>query len=229
MGHADRPVPRTGHPELDLAIDRRRVGTSRVAIARRVSAEESDLVAAVDERRRRSVDHDESQAPPHVTRGCHEDVRRAELGRAESGEPAADGLVTRAIAVLDTNDFVDPHILRAAFRHDDDRVGRDVLREGRFRTLRFPMGVRTTARLDELRDGTNGPTDDRSRTSAAVASSSRCWPWAFGCSAAAGSSASPTPGSERPGETRRNMRGTADASPVAIPVPVERYFAWTTF
>lgn len=111
----------------------------------------------MDELRSRSVNYDESQAPPHVTRGWHEDVWRAELGREEPGEPAADGLVTRAIALLDAYDFVDPHILRAAFRHDDDLVGRDMLLEGRFLNLRFAMGVRITARLDELRDGADGP------------------------------------------------------------------------
>lgn len=111
----------------------------------------------MEDLRGRPVNYDTTQAPPQVTRGWHEDVWRTELGREEPGEPTADGLVARATALIDAYEFADPRLLQAAFRPSDDVVGRDMLLEGRFLNLRFPMGVRITAGFDELRDGADGP------------------------------------------------------------------------
>ncbi len=79
-----------------------------------------------------------------------------ELGTEPPGEPVPDGVAARALALVDGYEFADPRILRAAFRHPDELVGRDMLLEGRFLLLRFPIGVRITSQLDELRRGAGG-------------------------------------------------------------------------
>ncbi len=116
-----------------------------------------DLPAVVDELATRSVNYDERAAPPYVTDGWHQDTWGLELGREEPGEPVPGGLVDTADALVNGYEFTDPAILRAVFRHPGDLVGRDMLLEGRFLVLRFLIGVRITAELDELRDGPDGP------------------------------------------------------------------------
>jgi uncharacterized protein (UPF0548 family) len=115
------------------------------------------LADAVAELRCRTVNYDETQAPPHVLDGWHRDRRVIELGHEEPGEPVPGGLVENAGTLVDSYEFSDPGILRAAFAHPGDLLGRDMLLEGRFLVLRFLMGVRITARHDEVRDGPNGP------------------------------------------------------------------------
>ena len=80
-----------------------------------------------------------------------------ELGYEAPGEPEPGGLVEIAGALVNSYEFSDPSILRAAFRYPGDLVGRDMLLEGRFAVLRFVLGVRITAQHDEVRDGPNGP------------------------------------------------------------------------
>jgi uncharacterized protein (UPF0548 family) len=111
----------------------------------------------LDQLRDRAVNYDDAQAPPHVTTGWHEDLRTVELGREEPGEPVPGGLVETAGRLVNSYQFSDPAIVRAAFRTDGDLVGRDMLLEGRFLFLRFLLGVRITDRHDELRDGAAGP------------------------------------------------------------------------
>lgn len=116
-----------------------------------------DLAAAVDELRHRRINYDEAQAPPFVVDGWHQDRRVLVLGREAPGEPEPGGLVERAGVLVDSYECSDPEILRAAFRHPGELVGRDMLLEGRFLVLRFLIGVRITASHDEVRDGPNGP------------------------------------------------------------------------
>ena len=111
------------------------------------------LADAVTELRERPVNYDEAQAPPFVLAGWHVDRRVVELGWEAPGEPEPDGLVVSAGALADSYEFSDPRILRAAFRYPGDLVGRDMLLEARFLLLRFLVGVRITARHDEMRDG----------------------------------------------------------------------------
>ena len=80
-----------------------------------------------------------------------------ELGREAPGEPEPGGLLETAGALVNSYEFSDPAILRAAFRCTGDLVGRDMLLEGRFLVLRFLLGVRVTAQHDEVRDGRCGP------------------------------------------------------------------------
>lgn len=115
------------------------------------------MAAIVDELGNRGVNYDESAAPPHVTDGWHQDRCAVVLGREEPGEPVPGGLVARADMLVNDYEFTDPDILRATFRQPSDLVGRDMLLEGRYLRLRFLLGVRITAALDEVRDGVDGP------------------------------------------------------------------------
>ena len=115
------------------------------------------LASAVAELGERPVNYDEAQAPPFVVDGWHRDRRVIELGREAPGEPEPGGLAETAAALVNSYEFSDPRILRAAFRYPSDLVGRNMLLEGRFLVLRFLMGVRITGQHDEVRDGPNGP------------------------------------------------------------------------
>lgn len=116
-----------------------------------------DVLSAVTDLAHRPINYDESAAPPHVTDGWHQDRVTVRLGREAPGEPVTGGLVETAGALVNSYEFSDPRILRAAYRHPGHLIGRDMLLEGRFLVLRFLMGVRITAELNELRDGANGP------------------------------------------------------------------------
>lgn len=118
---------------------------------------EPDLAAIVAELGQRSINYDEAHAPPFVVDGWHRDRRVIELGHEPPGDPVPRGLVEIAGALVNSYEFSDPRILRAAFPHPGDLVGRDMLLEGRFLVLRFLLGVRITAQHDEVRDGANGP------------------------------------------------------------------------
>jgi uncharacterized protein (UPF0548 family) len=116
-----------------------------------------DVAAVVDELRERHVNYDERLAPPYVTDGWHIDRLAVDLGREAPGEPEPGGLVARADDLVNDYEFTDPSILRATYRSPGDLVGRDILLEGRFGPLRFLLGVRITAELDELRETPDGP------------------------------------------------------------------------
>lgn len=79
-----------------------------------------------------------------------------ELGYEAPGPPEPDGLVETASRLVNSYQFSDPRILRAAF-HPDALSGRDMLLEGRFLFLRFVLGVRVTTLHDDQRHGPNGP------------------------------------------------------------------------
>lgn len=115
------------------------------------------LADAVADLRGRRVNYDEAQAPPAVVTGWHQDRWVVQLGHEAPGEPEPGGLVETAGALVNSYEFSDPRILRAAFHHPGDLVGRDMLLEGRFFVLRFLLGVRITAEENEVRDGPHGP------------------------------------------------------------------------
>ncbi|MDT7652001.1 MAG: hypothetical protein QOI36_3407 [Pseudonocardiales bacterium] len=116
-----------------------------------------DLARAVGDLRDRPVNYDEGRAPPFVLDGWHQDRRVVVLGQEAPGEPEPGGLVETAGTLVDSYEFSDPAILRAAFPYPGHLVGRDMLLEGRFLVLRFLIGVRITAEHDEVRAGANGP------------------------------------------------------------------------
>ena len=105
----------------------------------------------------RNVNYDEHDAPPHVTKGWHRDRVTVELGYEAPGEPEKGGVAETAGDLVNSYEFSDPRILRAAYKHPGDLVGRNMLLEGRFLFLRFLLGVRIVAAHDELVDGPNGP------------------------------------------------------------------------
>jgi uncharacterized protein (UPF0548 family) len=113
----------------------------------------ADAVAAL---RDRPVNYDEAQAPPAVVAGWHLDRWVLDLGHEAPGEPEAGGLAETAGALVNSYEFSDPAILRAAFHHAGHLMGRDMLLEARFLVLRFLLGVRITAQHDDVRDGPNG-------------------------------------------------------------------------
>lgn len=112
------------------------------------------LLAAFAER---GVNYDERTAPPHHVPGWHQDRRVVALGVERAGEPEPGGLLETAARLVDSYEFSDPGILRAAYRAPADLLGRTMLLEGRFLFLRFLMGVRITDRHDELGEGPHGP------------------------------------------------------------------------
>ncbi|HXV92557.1 MAG TPA: DUF1990 family protein [Pseudonocardia sp.] len=111
----------------------------------------------VDDLAHRRINYDEAQAPPHDVTGWNQDRVVIELGREGPGEPEPGGLVETAGALVNSYEFSDPRILRAAYRYPGDLVGRDMLLEGRFAFLRFLLGVRITAQHDEVAEGPGGP------------------------------------------------------------------------
>ncbi len=92
-----------------------------------------------------------------MTTGWHRDRVTVELGYEAPGEPEKGGLAETAGDLVNSYQFSDPRILRAAYKHPGDLVGRNMLLEGRFLFLRFLLGVRIVAAHDELVDGPNGP------------------------------------------------------------------------
>jgi uncharacterized protein (UPF0548 family) len=117
----------------------------------------SDLPAEVADLASRNINFDEREAPPHVTKGWHRDRVTIELGHEAPGEPEKGGLAETAGELVNSYQFSDPKILRAAYKSPGDLVGRNMLLEGRFLFLRFLLGVRIVAAHDELVDGPNGP------------------------------------------------------------------------
>ena len=117
----------------------------------------SDLPAEVADLASRHINFDEREAPPHVTKGWHRDRVTIELGYEAPGEPEKGGLAETAGDLVNSYEFSDPRILRAAYKAPGDLVGRNMLLEGRFLFLRFLLGVRIVAAHDEVVDGPNGP------------------------------------------------------------------------
>ena len=104
---------------------------------------------------------DETSAP-----GWHHDRLRHPLGAEAPGDPVPGGVWETACGLVADYEFADRHIMRAYFRRDAPLLGRDMLLEGRFLVLRFPMGVRVDTVVDETRDRAD-------RTS------ERSWGWSY--------------------------------------------------
>lgn len=99
-------------------------------------------------------------------RGWHHDRVRHLLGDEVPGEPVPDGPFRLACRLVHDYEFAHPKIMRAYFHADAPLVGRDMLLEGRFAVLRFPMGVRVDAEVDEVRDRADGTRE-------------RSWGWSY--------------------------------------------------
>jgi hypothetical protein len=99
-------------------------------------------------------------------RAWHHDRERHLLGDEEPGEPVPGGPFDIACRLVHDYEFADPKIMRAYFHADAPLVGRDMLLEGRFVVLRFPMGVRVDVEVDEVRDRADGTRE-------------RSWGWSY--------------------------------------------------
>ncbi|WET76824.1 DUF1990 family protein [Amycolatopsis sp. QT-25] len=77
------------------------------------------------------------------------DRHRHVLGFEEPGPPTESGLWSRARALVRDYEFTPPELINAHYRSGTDLAERNMLLEGRFLGLRFLMGVRITALLDE--------------------------------------------------------------------------------
>ena len=99
-------------------------------------------------------------------RGWHHDRVRHFLGDEEPGDPVPDGPFDIACRLVHDYEFADPRIMHAYFRLGDALVGRNMLLEGRFAVLRFPMGVRVDVEVDEVRDRADGTRE-------------RSWGWSY--------------------------------------------------
>lgn len=99
-------------------------------------------------------------------RGWHHDRVRQLLGDEVPGEPVPGGPFDLACRMVRDYEFAEPTIMRAYFHADAPLLGRDMLLEGRFLFLRFPMGVRVDVEVDEVRDRA-----DRTRE--------RSWGWSY--------------------------------------------------
>ncbi len=72
------------------------------------------------------------------------------------GDPVPGGSWEKACALVRDYEFADPSIIQAVFLPDAQLAGRDMLLKGRFLFLRFLLGVRVSAVVDETvpEDGT---------------------------------------------------------------------------
>lgn len=86
----------------------------------------------------------------------HHDYVRHLVAREPPGQPETDGPWAAACRLVRDYEFVPPTIVRGYFHRDAPLVGRDMLLVGRFGPLRFPMGVRVDAEIDEVRAGPDG-------------------------------------------------------------------------
>jgi uncharacterized protein (UPF0548 family) len=113
-----------------------------------------DVGAALADLHRRAINYDPSTAPQDGRADGHWHVDSGDtvIGREPPGRALPDDVFARACFLVRCYEFSNPRILRAVYRGDAELLGRDMLLEGRFFGLRFYLGVRVTAVLDETRD-----------------------------------------------------------------------------
>jgi len=106
------------------------------------------------------VNYDQAHAPDggfaNAEGHWHVDSGTTLLGREEPGAPQDGGLWENACRLVGEYEFADARILRGVYRRDSALLGRNLLLEGRFFTLRFYLGVRITGVIDEERDAGDG-------------------------------------------------------------------------
>lgn len=112
-----------------------------------------DVAAALDDLRGRRINYDPARAPLDGRPDGHWHVDSSDtlIGHEPSGLPLPGGAWDSACLVVRRYEFTEPGIVRAAYRYDEELLGRDMLLEGRFFGLRFYLGVRVTGVVDEAR------------------------------------------------------------------------------
>jgi uncharacterized protein (UPF0548 family) len=99
-------------------------------------------------------------------KGWHHDRLRHTLATEAPGPPTPGGAWEIACALVHDYEFADRWIMSALFHADAPLKGRDMLLEGRFVVLRFPMGVRVDTVVDETRARADGTEE-------------RVWGWSY--------------------------------------------------
>ena len=99
-------------------------------------------------------------------KGWHHDRQRHRVGIEAPGPPEPGGVWEIACRLVHDYEFADPSIMHAYFHRDADLDGRNMLLEGHFLLLRFPMGVRVDQVVDETRSRADGTTE-------------RSWGWSY--------------------------------------------------
>ncbi len=123
--------------------------------------------AALDGLRHREINYDPARAPQdgRPEGHWHVDAGYRVIGHEPPGPPVRGGPWETACRLVSQYEFADGPILRAVYQGDHSLLGRDMLLEGRFCGLRFYLGVRVTAVIDETRDGADG--------------TERVWGWSY--------------------------------------------------
>jgi uncharacterized protein (UPF0548 family) len=126
-----------------------------------------DEITALNSLRGREINYDPAGAPQDGRPDGHWHVDSGDtvVGREPAGAPVPGGVWETACLLVRQYEFAEPRILRAVYRASDDLLGRDMLLEGRFFGLRFYLGVRVTAVIDETRDCESG--------------AERVWGWSY--------------------------------------------------
>jgi uncharacterized protein (UPF0548 family) len=111
----------------------------------------TDVAAALAGLRSRLVNYDPAAAPldGRADGHWHVDSGSTVLGHEPPGPPVTGGAWQCACTLVRRYEFTDPRVVRAVYRQDAGLLGRDMLLEGRFFGLRFYLGVRVTAVLDD--------------------------------------------------------------------------------
>lgn len=92
----------------------------------------------------------ELQAPPTSSGGWSFDEYTLRLPSEAPGDPEPDGPFQVARRLVRDYEFADPSIIKAVWLPDSPLESRDMLLEGRFLMLRFLLGVRVSAVVDEV-------------------------------------------------------------------------------
>ncbi len=113
-----------------------------------------DEAAALDGLRRRGINYDPALAPEDGRADGHWHVDSGDMviGREPPGPPVPGGPWEAGCTLVRQYEFAEPRILRGVYRAGGELEGRDMLLEGRFTVLRFYLGVRVTAIVDETTD-----------------------------------------------------------------------------
>lgn len=93
---------------------------------------------------------DPDRREEYLAEGWHVDHHEVQLGREQAGPPTGDGVFATARELVRAYEHVDPALVRAAWWADAELAGRDMVLEGRFGPLRFPMALRIGGVRDEV-------------------------------------------------------------------------------
>lgn len=113
-----------------------------------------DKAAALDGLRRKTINYDPARAPEDGRADGHWHVDSGDtvIGQEPPGPPVPGGPWETGCTLVRQYEFAEPRILRGVYRTGGELEGRDMLLEGRFAVLRFYLGVRVTAIIDETTD-----------------------------------------------------------------------------